>query len=696
MKSIKSYFDKGIMLNECKRLYWVPILYFIGLFISIPLQILLEIQRYAPDLEENRQYLRITENILEFRHPGTVIMLFVVPVAVGLLLYRYLQDRNNSDMIHSLPIRRETLYVSHGAVGVLFLLFPLLLTTGITALIHQIAGLEFIFTLQELWIWSGTILLMGLVLYGSTIFVGMVTGMTIAQGILTYIVLFLPVGLHQLIVYNMEFYLYGFSWERYGGLSAALMQRLSPLVRIGMLSGEALSRGEILAYSLFVVGILFIGLLIYKQRKLENNLQVIVFTPLKHLFKYGVTFSVMLLAGMYFYSASNGSMQWVWFGYGLFALLGYGIAEAVIQKSVRILSMKMLRGLVLYTGVMLLTIGFLTLDVTGFERRMPEKEEVQSVYIGFHPHDYQAMKNYGGSDGAFREGENIARVMEFHQMLIDYKGDIQNSGGTSLEDRPFYIVYELKEGENLTRHYHSVPREIYEEAYGALIESQEYKYSRYPVLSIPPEDFQRATIRGYTNDSQTSLLDPEQITGLVEALQKDLLEAGHEALYNQEVWGGVTLLLEEGKEVPSLYGPGMDNELHVTWSKEFNETEKWLEEEGLLEEVRLTGDQVAYMVVEPFEGSAQVFYGDSLEGEAGANQGEGKGEDQQEEAGEVRRYETRDDEEIEAALRLSENGWRDKRTYGYRVGYYDEGGNQILLESFRKDRVPTFVEAFYQ
>ncbi len=691
MKSIKSYFDKGIMLNECKRLYWVPILYFFGLFISIPLQILLEIQRYLPDLEENRQYLRITANILEFRHPGTMLMLLVVPVGMGLLLYRYLQNRNNSDMIHSLPIRRETLYISHGLVGVLFLLIPLLLTTVITGLIHQIAGLEFIFTMEELWVWAGTIMLMGLVLFVSTIFVGMVTGMSIAQGVLTYIVLFLPVGLHQLVVYNLEFYLYGFSWERYGGLSGELIQRLSPLVRIGMLSGEPLSLTEVIGYSLFVVAVLVIGLLIYKGRKLENNLQVIVFQPLKVLFKYGVTFSVMLLAGMYFYSASDGNMGWVWFSYALFALLGYGIAEAVIQKSVRILSMKMLRGFVLYTGVMLLAIGFLALDLTGFEKRVPEQGEVEGIYIGYSSYDYQLMKNYGGGAGAFREEKNIDRAMDFHRLLIDQKEDIQNPKERSREDRSFYIVYELQGGETLTRHYHSVPRAVYEEAYGGLIESEEYKYSRYPVLSVSPEDFQRITIRGHTNDSQTPLLDPEQIQGLVEALQKDLLEAEYEALYNQEVWGDITLLLEEGKEVPSLYGPGMDQELYVPWSKEFNETERWLKEEDLLEEVRLTGDQVAYMVVEPFDGNQDIFYGDSLE-----RRPTDENEDQGEDSREVRRYESRDPEEIETALRVSEGAWRDGRTHQYKVGFYDDGGNQILLESFRNDRVPAFVEEYYQ
>ena len=380
MKSIKFYFDKGIILNECKRLYWVPMLYFFGLFISVPLQILLEVQRYAPDLEGNLQHLRITRNVLGFNHPGTLIMLFVVPVGVGLLLYRYMQDRKNSDMIHSLPIRRETLYMSHGVTGIIFLLIPLAVTAAITAIIHGIFDLGFIFSLEDLWIWAGTIMLMSLVLYAGTIFVGMVTGMTIAQGVLTYIVLFLPVGLHQLIVYNMEFYLYGFSWERYGGITTDLIQQLSPLIRIAMLSGEGLSRMEVIGYSLFVAGTLILGLLVYKRRRLENNLQVIVFRPLKQLFKYGVTFSVMLLAGMYFHSASDGSMQWVWLGYVFFALLGYGIAEAIIQKTVRMLSMKMVRGFILYSAVILVTIGVLTLDVTGFEQRQPKAEEIEGIY----------------------------------------------------------------------------------------------------------------------------------------------------------------------------------------------------------------------------------------------------------------------------------------------------------------------------
>jgi len=687
MKSIKSYFDKGIILNECKRLYWVPILYFLGLFISVPLQILLEVQRYMPDLEENMQYLWITRNILGFNHPGTLVMLFVVPVAVGLLMYRYLQKRKNSDMIHSLPIKREALYISHGVTGVLFLLIPLVLITAITGIIQQIFGLEFIFTLQDLWIWAGTIMLMSLVLYAGTIFVGMVTGMTIAQGILTYIVLILPVGLHQLIVYNMEFYLYGFSWERYGGLSTELIQQLSPLIRIAMLHGDGLSGMEVLGYSLFTVGILVIGLYIYKERKLENNLQVIVFKPLKALFKYGVTFSVMLLAGMYFYSASDGSMAWVWFGYAFFALLGYGIAEAIIQKSVRILSFKMVRGFVLYSAVILLTIGVLTLDVTGFEQRQPKAEEIEGIYIGYNEHNYRAMKEYGGEDSAFREEENIQQAKDFHQMLIDFKEEVRNPRERSREDRSFHFVYELKNGETLTRHYSSVPKELYLEAYGSLIESEEYKYSHYPILSVPKEDLQRVSIRGYSKDSQVSILEPEEIAGILEALQKDIKEADHDTLYNQESWGGMVFLLEEGKEISSTYGPDRINEIHVNWSKGFSETEQWLREENLLEEVRITGSQVAYMVVEPFDASLRGPYVDDFSGEEHA--------DGEEENSQILRYETRDTEEIETALRLSDSGWRGGGAHSYKVGFYDEKGSQILLEGFVEGRVPDFVEAFY-
>ena len=687
MKSIKSYFDKGIILNECKRLYWVPIMYFLGLFISIPLQILLEVQRYAPDLEENLQFLRITRNVLGFRHPGTILMLYVVPVAVGLLLYRYMQDRKNSDMIHSLPIKRETLFLSHGITGVLFLSVPLLLTVAITALIHQIFSLDFIFTLQDLWIWAGTIMLMSLVLYASTIFVGMVTGMTIAQGILTYIVLFLPVGLYQLVIFNMEYYLYGFSWERYGGLSTELIQQLSPLVRIGMLTGEPVSAMEVIGYSLFVVLIMALGAVLYKRRRLENNLQVIVFKPLKHLFKYGVTFSVMLLAGTYFYSASNGSMGWVWFGYLFFALLGYGLAEAIIQKTVRILSWKMVRGFMIYGGVILLTIGILALDVTGFEQRQPAAEEIEGVYIGYNDYDYRRMKEYGSEDLVFHEEENIRRAMELHQTLVDVKDEIQHPQERMDDARPFYLVYQLKNGERLTRYYPGVPREIYIEAYGKLVESEEYKYSRYPILSVPQGDLQRVSIQGYTKDAQVTILEPEGISGFLEALQKDINEAAHDDLYNHEMWGSMTFLLEEGKEIPSPYGPDRMQEIYVPWSKAFNETEQWLKNENLLEEVRLTGNQVAYMVVEPYDGSEQAFYEGDFPEEIV--------EEDSEDTAAVKRYETRNAEEIEAALQLSDSGWRGGGGHSYKVGFYDEDGSQILLESFRKDRVPTFVMEFY-
>lgn len=298
------------------------------------------------------------------------------------------------------------------------------------------------------------------------------------------------------------------------------------------------------------------------------------------------------------------------------------------------------------------------------------------------------MIDYSGVDQVFREEENITRAKDFHQMLIDYKEEIQNPQAGSRESRPFHIVYELKNGETLTRHYPSVPKELYEQVYGSLVESEEFKYSHYPILSVPEEDVQRITLRGYSNNSQVTLLDPEKIQGMIGALRKDILDADYDILFNQESWGGVTFLLEEGKDIPSFYGPEMVNEIHASWAKGFNEMEQWLIEENLLEEVRLTGDQVAYMVVEPFDGNHEVFYEDEFFG--------GAGEMDPEESSEVQRYETRDPEEIEEALKLSFSGWRNGNHHSYKVGFYDEEGSQILLESFQKDRVPEFVEAFYQ
>ena len=117
------------------------------------------------------------------------------------------------------------------------------------------------------------------------------------------------------------------------------------------------------------------------------------------------------------------------------AALGYYAAEMLLQKSLRVFRSRM-RGLFIVWAVLLLGVAAIELDLTGYERRMPETEEIQSVVLV--------------NDGRVTEdAESIELTRRIHQTAIDNEEHNRQAESTSI----IYIRYELKDGSSLGRSY---------------------------------------------------------------------------------------------------------------------------------------------------------------------------------------------------------------------------------------------------
>ena len=79
-----------------------------------------------------------------------------------------------------------------------------------------------------------------------------------------------------------------------------------------------------------------VSLYLYKKRKTESASEAIAFSKLRTIFKYGVTFCTMLFGGVYFSAVQSNSFIWMIFGYIIGAIIGYYIAEMVLQKTWRV------------------------------------------------------------------------------------------------------------------------------------------------------------------------------------------------------------------------------------------------------------------------------------------------------------------------------------------------------------------------
>ena len=205
MQSKMSLINKELLVYIFRSSGWISLLFLLGLLFSLPLEVLMTV------LDERGQFYEIENNLLSIHADIQYALLLVIPVLLAVFLFRFLQVKQLSDFIHSLPLSRKQIYAHHVVAGIIYLLLPILLTAFTLLILHWSMDVSQIYTLTDIGVWLGTIIVLALLIFSASVFIGMITGLSALQAILTYIFLLLPVGLLVLFAENIKFLLFGFS-----------------------------------------------------------------------------------------------------------------------------------------------------------------------------------------------------------------------------------------------------------------------------------------------------------------------------------------------------------------------------------------------------------------------------------------------------------------------------------------------------
>ena len=127
MTSKTSLFNKGIYKSTIRRFLWGSVLYFIMLFVSTGMMIFLnEDPNYANTYWSSRAQSAILSTDYMIL---PMLMSMVVPTITGLLLFRFIHSKKTSVFVHSLPVKRETNFVSSVLAALTLMAVPVILNT---------------------------------------------------------------------------------------------------------------------------------------------------------------------------------------------------------------------------------------------------------------------------------------------------------------------------------------------------------------------------------------------------------------------------------------------------------------------------------------------------------------------------------------------------------------------------------------
>ena len=407
-------------------------------------------------------------------------------VLVAMAVWSYLFNNRSTGLMHTLPIRRESLFLTNFLSGMVMMLAPYVVTGVLCVVISLAYG---IFDPVGLAVTVLCVLGESLFYFASATAAVFVTGNLIALPVLYAIFHFLVVGLDVLISTFSAGFIFGLD-NNYTGK----VEFLSPTVYLmthmdvnrevfvpaangtvtpdgvghyeSILTSVNLENAWIVAvYALLGIVLLAVAYALYRRRRSESAGDVVAVGWMKPVFRYGVSFCSALLGGLGMYYVFWSNFQSGEF-YDVLPLvlcmilagaIGYYAASMLLAKSLRVFrgSWKGLAAVALCCAAVC---GVLKFDLLGIETRVPTMDQIESV-------TFRAGGNQYTLDPE-EDPELVAEIRAVHRAIAgdaDYIIDLNerwNRMDDSFEDVSIHnyvrLTYQLKSGAAVERDY-SVP-----------------------------------------------------------------------------------------------------------------------------------------------------------------------------------------------------------------------------------------------
>ena len=503
MRSRTSLYNWGLGKSLLKRCWPLWVMWFAVLILIVPMNLAGDISRYIR-YEMADITFETSRCLLEY---AVVVMWFAVIAApaAALLMFSFLYTSRSCGMIASLPVKRESVFVTSFLTGLVPMLLAEVLTAAVTWLVCGGTGyLDTVYIRKWLWIAASSTA----AFYGIAVFCAMLTGNIVIMP-LAYIGLnVLPYLIYACAGSTLQALLYGYNYR-----DSKLFTALSPFLGLNTIEVEAgrmysggtytsgsevtVSNCELLGYYC-IAGLLLsvIALLMFRNRRMESAGDTVAICALKPIFKYCAAVGsacafAPIVNAMLFNNAFGGSVSGVItvISLAVGAFIGYFAAQMIIDKSVKVFGGHWKDFIVL--AVIVLALGACCeSDLFRFERYVPDAGEVDAVYV-----------EYGG-ESVFREPESIEKLLEMHRGII---------AGKAVNEQPsadydaLGLTYRLKNGKTVSRMY-SIRRTVdgTEEINPTLCELAEVINAPEAIASrkkLPEgctfDDLSYCTIRGY-------------------------------------------------------------------------------------------------------------------------------------------------------------------------------------------------------
>ena len=537
-----SCFNSAVFRSDVKRLWWVPALHTLSIFLLCLLPFYIDYHE-AIGLFGGASEQYINSALFQCS-PVPYIILGILTVGISVLLFSYLNSKSAVATMHAVPVKRKTLYITHIAFGLIALIVPILINGGILVIMRSNPNIAQVISMSHIGAWISTQIAYAVVGFAFSVLIGMFTGNSVAHLVFTYIFAVLPFLVEAGLKYIMYLNLYGYVMN---DTNMAVAKYL-------YFSIDKLTEPTwFLLYMAYALVFFLIGYLIYKIRNLENSSEVVAFPKLKPIFVYGV--SMCFGVAGYFYLAEIINVNNLFLALP-FGLLGLVIANMLAKKSFTI------KGILKPTVALVVSVSALFclfhFDITGFEKRVPDAAKIESVSVTRRPPDSRRFVSsmYGRTVvpkdvyvPKMTKQQDIEAVLKFHShKTVEHT---EESGNTDY----LYVNYQLKDGKTMIRRY-IVDYDDDKDFLKPIMETEENLKDRFPVLENSTENVTSISVedarlnKAFNSYFMKKDSDIEIANRLIDALKADLSQVTYEEFIDEIA---LPTYIEINYEIPLVY-----------------------------------------------------------------------------------------------------------------------------------------------
>ena len=471
MQSKTSFFNRTLFRKNLSR-YW-PLwgfASFVGFLAPAALLV-----RVIQSGETSVAPLRVREIYYYLLSDAVPIVSIAYAILCAMAVWSYLYNARSVSMMHSLPIRREGLFLTNLLSGLAMMAIPYLVAGGLGTLLFACCG-GF-----DAWGTLVTILAVigqSVTFFGLATFCAFLTGNIFALPVLYFLLNFLaPLGDWLCNLFARGF-LFGFTADYSGTVDflcpmVYLTQRLyvnseyetvrdSALEYQNRLTSVTLENAWLIA-AYAAAGLVFLALayLLYRRRESERAGDVVAVRVFRPVFRFGVAALSALLGGRLLYA-----LLWESFQAGdtftpvplaicliVAGLIGYYAASMLLAKSLRVFRGSAVGALCLVAACVAFCAG-MRYDLFGIERRIPDQNEITQLEIYLARNTYYLTPE--DQPELLSGAQDLQRTLIAQKDLIRSNYETYRHGGSSSDpdaSTNIRYIYTLKNGATVERFY---------------------------------------------------------------------------------------------------------------------------------------------------------------------------------------------------------------------------------------------------